>query len=554
MDLGIKGKRALVCASSKGLGRGCAEALAEAGVDLVLNARGAEALEATAQHIRDTYGVSVTAVAADITTDEGRAAVLSAAGDIDILVTNAGGPPPGSLVRLGARGFHQGARRQHADAHRPDDRAYAQDDRPGLGPGGQHHLAIGEGADPGAGPVERGANGSDGLRCGHCAAGRAFRCDRQQPLAGRPTPPTGSRRSSKCRQGPDTCRWRGAPRSRLGNPRPPLRHDRGIRRDVRVPVFASTRASWSGRTSCSTAARSTRRSEAEAGRDGGQRPGNAFSLKDHLFNEPTLGQLAAEYAAGLPGFPAGRSSTGCFRVWPSATLLERIDWIADCLEPHLASDFPTMADQVEAAMPPPLDPTLRDDDFGQFIHAIPGVLAVRHGMSAAHLPRALDLLEAATQRFSMEFYIRPFLNAFPGRSWRGSTTGRGTRTTTSGVWSAKARAPRCHGRSGSRPIPCRCCRFSMRYTPIRRASSRDLSPITSTTSPRLAPDQVLDRLADWKATGSRNPAELVWMTKHALRTLSKQGHPDAMAALGYDARRAGRVSQFDVDPDESAHR
>jgi 3-oxoacyl-[acyl-carrier protein] reductase len=95
MDLGISGKRALVCASSKGLGRGCAEALAEAGVDLILNARGADALEATAAYIRETYKVNVTAIAADITTQAGRTAVLEAAGDIDILVTNAGGPPPG---------------------------------------------------------------------------------------------------------------------------------------------------------------------------------------------------------------------------------------------------------------------------------------------------------------------------------------------------------------------------------------------------------------------------------------------------------------------------
>jgi 3-oxoacyl-[acyl-carrier protein] reductase len=95
MDLGIAGKRALVCASSKGLGRGCAEALAAAGVDLVLNARGAEALEATAEAIRTIHGVSVTTVAADITSEEGRAKVLEAAGDVDILVTNAGGPPPG---------------------------------------------------------------------------------------------------------------------------------------------------------------------------------------------------------------------------------------------------------------------------------------------------------------------------------------------------------------------------------------------------------------------------------------------------------------------------
>ncbi|MBC2836798.1 SDR family oxidoreductase [Paragemmobacter straminiformis] len=95
MDLGIRGKRALVCASSKGLGRGCAEALAEAGVDLVLNARGADALEATAAAIRAKYQVGVVTVAADITTEEGRARVLDAAQGVDILVTNAGGPPPG---------------------------------------------------------------------------------------------------------------------------------------------------------------------------------------------------------------------------------------------------------------------------------------------------------------------------------------------------------------------------------------------------------------------------------------------------------------------------
>ena len=95
MDLGIKGRRALITAASKGLGKGCAEALAEAGVDLVINARGAEALQATADALRARYGVSVTAVAADITSEAGRAEVLAAAGHIDILVTNAGGPPPG---------------------------------------------------------------------------------------------------------------------------------------------------------------------------------------------------------------------------------------------------------------------------------------------------------------------------------------------------------------------------------------------------------------------------------------------------------------------------
>ena len=95
MDLGISGKRALVCASSQGLGKGCALALAQAGVSLVLNARRADILEQTAQEIRSKYAVEVVTVASDVTTEDGRAKLLDAAGDLDILVTNAGGPPPG---------------------------------------------------------------------------------------------------------------------------------------------------------------------------------------------------------------------------------------------------------------------------------------------------------------------------------------------------------------------------------------------------------------------------------------------------------------------------
>ncbi|WP_171205029.1 SDR family oxidoreductase [Ruegeria sp. HKCCA0235A] len=96
MDLGIQGKRALVCASSKGLGLGCAEALAEAGVNLVMNARGPEVLEAEAARLRSEHGVEVQTVACDVTTPDGQAQVIEAAQGVDILVTNAGGPPPGS--------------------------------------------------------------------------------------------------------------------------------------------------------------------------------------------------------------------------------------------------------------------------------------------------------------------------------------------------------------------------------------------------------------------------------------------------------------------------
>ena len=97
MDLGIRGRKAIVCAASQGLGKGCALALANEGVDVVINARGEDALQATAAEIRAASGVNVIAVAADVTTAQGRAALLAACPAPDILVNNAGGPPIGDF-------------------------------------------------------------------------------------------------------------------------------------------------------------------------------------------------------------------------------------------------------------------------------------------------------------------------------------------------------------------------------------------------------------------------------------------------------------------------
>jgi len=97
MDMGLKGRTALVCAASKGLGRACAMALAREGVDVTIVARTPEPLEATAAAIRAETGVRVTPVAADITTPQGRAAALAVCPEPDILINNAGGPPPGDF-------------------------------------------------------------------------------------------------------------------------------------------------------------------------------------------------------------------------------------------------------------------------------------------------------------------------------------------------------------------------------------------------------------------------------------------------------------------------
>ncbi len=97
MDLGIAGKWALVCGASKGLGLGCAQALAAEGVNVLMVARGAEALQASAGKLAASSAASVQSVAADITTTGGRAAVFAIRRDFDIVVTNAGGPPTGDF-------------------------------------------------------------------------------------------------------------------------------------------------------------------------------------------------------------------------------------------------------------------------------------------------------------------------------------------------------------------------------------------------------------------------------------------------------------------------
>ena len=107
MDLGISGRTAIVCASSRGLGKACAEALADAGVNLVINGRSTEPLEQSAQDLRARFGVDVLPVVADVTTDEGLSVMVAACPDADILVTNAGGPPPGDWRTFEREDWHK---------------------------------------------------------------------------------------------------------------------------------------------------------------------------------------------------------------------------------------------------------------------------------------------------------------------------------------------------------------------------------------------------------------------------------------------------------------
>lgn len=257
-----------------------------------------------------------------------------------------------------------------------------------------------------------------------------------------------------------------------------------------------------------------------------------FSLKDQLFNADSLADLADEFAAGVSGFDRDGFHAAALSGIPERSLMECLDWFADCLEPYLASEFPAMAEQLEAAMPPRLDPSLRDDDFGRFIHAVPGILAVRHGLED-HRNRALDLLYAATQRFSMEFYIRPFLNRWPEETldrlqvWAADENYHVRRLVSEGTrpklpWARKVELTL----DQTLPLLDRLQGDPTRF--VTRSVANHLNDVAKSD-----PQSVLDRLAAWEADGAQAARERAWMRRHALRTLIKDGHSGAMDMLGY---------------------
>jgi 3-oxoacyl-[acyl-carrier protein] reductase len=108
MDMKIAGRRAIVCASSKGLGRGCAHALAREGVEVFVNGRNADEVAQTVENIKSDTGAKVTGVVADVTTEAGRVALLQACPQPDILINNAGGPPPRDFRELQEKDWHEG--------------------------------------------------------------------------------------------------------------------------------------------------------------------------------------------------------------------------------------------------------------------------------------------------------------------------------------------------------------------------------------------------------------------------------------------------------------
>lgn len=273
-----------------------------------------------------------------------------------------------------------------------------------------------------------------------------------------------------------------------------------------------------------------------------------YSLKDQLFNRETVGRLGQEFeAAGV--FASAPFVQDVLRDMAPLELKERINLIADVLARHLPDTFPEAAEAIRRALPPPLDPGLSDNDFGHFIYAPLGVYVETHGLED-HRDASLDLLEALTQRFSMEFSIRAFLNRWSEETlarmadWVRHDHYHVRRLVSEGT---RPRLPWGQGIAigYERALPLLDQLHADPTRFVTRSVANHLNDIA-----KRDPAAVIARLEGWMGEGRQSDKELLWMRTHALRGLIKAGHGPAMAHLGYTPDAEVAIEAFSLMPRE----
>ena len=258
-----------------------------------------------------------------------------------------------------------------------------------------------------------------------------------------------------------------------------------------------------------------------------------FSLKDQLFNQEKIDFLADQFGAAEPNFKRDAFVAAVMAELPALELKARIVMIAEKLHLFLPADYPAALEIILRALPPELDPTKTDDDFGDFIIAPLSEYVAMYGAGAEHLDRSLAGLREITKRFSCEGPIRTFINAFPER--------------TIPFLEACAAADNYHVRrlasEGTRPklpwaqklvidhtVPLnilnRLFADPTRY--VTRSVANHLNDIA-----KIEPALVIQLLTDWQASQKQAPKEMKFVTQHSLRTLVKKGDMAALTLLGF---------------------
>ncbi|WP_458790225.1 DNA alkylation repair protein [Yoonia sp. MH D7] len=274
--------------------------------------------------------------------------------------------------------------------------------------------------------------------------------------------------------------------------------------------------------------------------------GKGDSLADQLFNAQTVETLANHFGkAGVFDAPAfTRDVMGDLHT---LELKARINHIANHLGTYLPHDFDAADHAIRNSLPPPLDPTLTDNDFGRFIYAPLGVYVENHGLQT-HFDQSLNLLETLTQHFSMEYSIRAFLSHNQSATmrhihrWAVSDNYHVRRLATEGT---RPRLPwgQNVGLTTRDTLPILDTLHADPTRFVTRSVANHLNDIA-----KFDPDAVINQLGSWAKSNRQSAKELDWMTRHALRTLIKSGHSGAMDLLGY-ATNGSFTAQIKIPSD-----
>ncbi|MEM8816245.1 MAG: DNA alkylation repair protein [Pseudomonadota bacterium] len=268
----------------------------------------------------------------------------------------------------------------------------------------------------------------------------------------------------------------------------------------------------------------------------------SFSLADELFNADKVRRLGLAIGAAHPAFDTKRFRTEALARFPDLALKERIQHLVDLLTKELPSDFVAASAILQDALPEPLDPSLEDDDFGEFIWVVPGEFVARHGVTEEHLVRSLGFLREATKRFSSENAIRPFLARFPRQTMAfvhecaGDSNYHVRRLASEGIRPLLPWAPRV--KLEHKDIVSVLDRL---YTDPTRYVVRSVANTLNDIA-KLEPPLVTRTLTRWSRSAEADPKEFAWLKKHSLRTLTKQDDPAAFKLLGYTDKPKFRLA------------
>lgn len=272
-----------------------------------------------------------------------------------------------------------------------------------------------------------------------------------------------------------------------------------------------------------------------------------FSLKDHLFNPSKVTFLARSIANVYPAFEQEKFQKEVVQAFPQLELKERIAHIRQCLRRFLPADYQEATTVLLQALPAPLNEELTDNDFGDFIYAPLSDFVANYGCSREHLAFSLEAIKEITKRFSAEYAIRFFINAFPEETmatllqWANDSNYHVRRLCSEGSRPKLPWAQKIHtSASDALPILHQLYADNTRF--VTRSVANHLNDIA-----KLQPELVLETLKNWQASGRQSETEMSFITKHSLRTLVKMGHPEALRLLGFGNSANIHLSELKFD-------